>query len=839
MTKGRLRIYLGAAPGVGKTYAMLDEGFRRKERGTDVVVGYVETHGRPKTELQLRDLEVVPRQVLTHRDQRFEEMDVDAILARHPHVALVDELAHTNVPGSRNAKRWEDIDELLDAGIDVISTVNIQHLESLNDVVEEITGVTQRETVPDAFVRQAEQIELVDMTPEALRRRMAHGNIYRPDKVDAALGNYFRVGNLTALRELALLWVADQVDASLHEYRLRHGIAEAWETRERVAVALTGAPGADDLIRRAARIATRSKAELIGIHVESPDGLTGGGRGALDEHRQLLVNLGGTYREVVGADVGHALVKTALAEDATQLIIGASRRSRWTELLQGSVVNTIAQSAGGSLDIHIIATNPGAAEPPPQTITKPPFRQLSRLPRRRQLAGLGAALLGLPMLTLSLVPLRDRLGFASVGFCFLLAVVVIGTVGGVWVAAIAAVFGFLLLNYFFADPIHTFTITNERDFIALVAFLVVAAVVSVLVERAARRSADAAKARSEAETLAGMAGMLLRDDDPLPELVGVLVSSFALAGVSVLRSAGTSWIIEASAGADPPASPRTATLARPLGTDVHLAVNGKLTGDDRRVLDSFATQLEIAVNSRQLRASAAQSAAHAKANELRATLLGAVSHDLRTPLTTIKTTASSLLDPAVSLETDVRDELLETIVDEADRLNVMVSNLVDLGRLEAQVVDVDTHPVDLEGVVAAAIRTTPNNRDNLQVDIADDLPPVLADPVLLERAVANLVGNALQYSPARSPITVDAAPGNDAIELRVIDHGPGIPRTHRVRAFQPFQRLDGAPEAEGVGLGLAVARGFIEAMGGTLHIDETPGGGTTMVATLHIANGSD
>ena len=279
MARGTLRIYVGAAPGVGKTFAMLNEGWRRKERGTDVVVGFLETHGRALTAVQLRDLEVIPRRVIEYRGQSFEEMDLDAVLVRAPKVALVDELAHTNVPGSRNSKRWQDIDELLAAGIDVISTVNIQHLESLNDVVEQISGVVQRETVPDAVVRGADQIELVDMTPEALRRRMAHGNIYGPEKVDAALSHYFRVGNLGALRELALLWVADRVDESLEEYRERHGITEPWETRERVVVALTGAPGAERLIRRGARMAARSHAELVGLHVRSSDGLASPRRG--------------------------------------------------------------------------------------------------------------------------------------------------------------------------------------------------------------------------------------------------------------------------------------------------------------------------------------------------------------------------------------------------------------------------------------------------------------------------------------------------------------------------------------------------------------------------------
>ena len=344
--RGLLRVYLGAAPGVGKTYAMLEEGRRARDRGRDVVVGFVESYGRPRTQEAIDGLEVVPRKVISYRDCQFEEMDTDAILARHPQRALVDELAHTNVPGSRHVKRWQDVDELLDAGIDVITTVNIQHLESLNDVVERITGARQRETVPDDIVRAADQIEVVDITPEALRRRMVHGNIYGPDKVDAALANYFQIGNLAALRELALLWVANEVDAALEEYRARHGITDPWETRERIVVGLTESPHNEDLIRRSARLAQRLHGELLGVHVGRGEGLVDKQGDRLAAHRQLLEDLGGEYHDVVGDDVASALVDFALAQNATQLVIGSSRRSRWTELVRGSVINRVIRRAG-------------------------------------------------------------------------------------------------------------------------------------------------------------------------------------------------------------------------------------------------------------------------------------------------------------------------------------------------------------------------------------------------------------------------------------------------------------------------------------------------------------
>src|SRR5581483_11494431 len=495
----------------------------------------------------------LPRKTMEYRGAVFEEMDVDAVLARRPERVLVDELAHTNVPGSRHDKRWQDIDEILDAGINVISTVNIQHLESLNDVVENITGIQQRETVPDGWVRGADQIELVDMTPEALRRRMAHGNIYKSDKIDAALGNYFRVGNLAALRELALLWLADRVEESLDAYRERHGITGPWETKERVVVALTGAPSGDDLIRRAARMTARTRGELIGVHVQSDDGLSGPGSGALDRQRHLLEELGGHYHEVVGGDVARALVQFAKAENATQLVMGASRRSRWAELARGSVITPVVRDAAGAFDVHVISTE-GAGEG--TSLRTPAWFRLAPLSRGRTFTGFMLALVGLPLLTLVLTQFRSHLGFQNVLLIFLLFVVATTTIGGIWPGLVASVGGFLLLNWFFAPPIHTFTIGNTRDLLALIAFLVIAGVISALVNQVERRAADAARASARANALGHMAGTVLEKADPLPDLTTELVISFRLDGASVLsRGEDSEWHTVAAAGEDPPRRP--------------------------------------------------------------------------------------------------------------------------------------------------------------------------------------------------------------------------------------------------------------------------------------------
>ncbi|MBW8826416.1 MAG: sensor histidine kinase KdpD [Acidobacteria bacterium] len=802
MARGILRVYLGAAPGVGKTFAMLDEGWRRKERGTDVVVGYVETHGRPKTSSQLRDLEVVPRQAITYRDQVFEEMDLDALLARRPEVALVDELAHSNVPGAGNTKRWQDIEALLDAGISVITTVNIQHLESLNDVVRQITGVEQRETVPDAVVRAADQIELVDMSPEALRRRMAHGNIYDPAKIDAALANYFRIGNLAALRELALLWVADRVDESLQDYRERHGIAQPWQTKERVVVALTGAPSGDALVRRAARMAMRTKGELVGVHVQPSDGLAGERPSGLDAQRALLEELGGRFHQVPGSDVAAALVQVARAENATQIVLGASHRSRLTELFRGSVINSVVRQSGGAIDVHVISNDEEPSVPRQYRTGGPLWRRLAPLDRSRRIAGFMLAVGGPPLLTVALTRIRGSLGLQNALLCYLLLVVAVATTGGIWPAAIACLLGFALLNWYFTPPFHTFTIANSRDSLALFAFIVVAGVISTLVDLASRRRHEAARARIEAQSLARIAGLVLGERDPVTRLVDDLIVTFRLEGAAIMRPARQGW---------------TAT-------------------EDRELLAAYATQLSVALVSRRLRTEAASAEALAKTNELRTALLAAVSHDLRTPLAAIKTAATSLLADDVTLEPSLQLELLETINGETDRLNTLVGNLLDMSRLQTGAVNVLLTPVDLEEVVGLAVASLPDSsRVDVQVD--QTLPQVKADLALLERVIANLLANALAFSPGDSTVAVQAARDGQRVDLHVVDRGAGIPFEAREHVFLPFQRLGDNPNGTGVGLGLAVAKGFVEAMDGELTVEDTPGGGCTMIVSLRSAEG--
>ena len=830
--RGSLRVYLGAAPGVGKTFAMLNEGRRAKDRGRDVVVGFVETHNRPLTAQAIGDLEVMPRTSISYRDTTFEEMDVDAIIARRPERALVDELAHTNIPGSRNEKRWQDVEELLAAGIDVTSTLNIQHLESLNDVVERITGIKQRETIPDEIVRAAEQVELVDITPEALRRRMVHGNIYAPDKIDASLANYFRAGNLGALRELALLWVADKVDVGLEEYRERHGITKPWETRERVVVAVTGAPGTEALIRRAARIAQRAHGEVLGVHVTSDEGLAGPSAELLDQHRKLVEDVGGEFHEVAGADVAAALVEFATAENATQLVLGASHRSRWEELLRGSVINRVVHLSG-PIDVHVISHEaaPELSSSVERRLVRLRRLSVSPLSPRRQLAGWVLAAAGVPLLTLLLAQIRESTGLTTVLLTYLALIVVVSVVGGTWPALVAAVAAFLCANWFFTPPFYEWTVAEGENVVALFVFLGIALGVSRIVDTAARRATEAARARGHARTLARLAATT-GDEDPVPALLQSLRSAFALDAVAVLRREGRDWVIEASVGEPPITDPHDAETVKELNADVVLALEGpNIPAEDLLILNAFADQLASVLEHGRLRVEAGRAHILADANELRGALLQAVSHDLRTPLASIKACSTSLKNRDVTWSPQETEEFIDTIDTETDRLTALVGNLLDMSRVQAGVVQPSIVPTPPEDVVLAAVFSLGQRAAIVDVNVPESLPEVRADPALLERAIANVVDNAITFSADGSRVQVEATEFEQRVEIRVKDRGPGVPAADRERVFQPFQRL-GDNRPGGVGLGLAVANGFLTAMGATIEIDDTPGGGATVLIGL-------
>ncbi|MCX4547671.1 sensor histidine kinase KdpD [Streptomyces sp. NBC_01387] len=833
MARGKLRIFLGAAPGVGKTYTMLAEAHRRVERGTDCVVAFVEHHDRPRTEVMMHGLEQIRRREITYRGSVFTEMDVDAVLERAPAVALVDELAHTNVPGSRNTKRWQDVEELLQAGIDVVSAVNIQHLESLGDVVESITGVAQRETVPDEVVRRADQLELVDMSPQSLRRRMAHGNIYKPDKVDAALSNYFRPGNLTALRELALLWVADRVDEYLQQYRGEHNIRSTWQARERIVVGLTGGPEGRTLIRRAARMAAKgSGSEILAVYIARSDGLTSASPKELAVQRTLVEDLGGTFHHVIGEDIPSALLEFARGVNATQIVLGSSRRKTWQYIFGPGVGQTVARDSGPDLDVHIVTH---------EEVAKGrglPVARGARLGKVRIIWGWLAGVVGPAILTVLLTNIDADLGLANDMLLFLSLTVAAALLGGLLPALASAAFGSLLLNYFFAPPLHLLTISNSKNIVAIVIFVSVAVAVASVVDQAARRTHQAARLRAESEILSFLAGSVLRGETTLDALLERVRETFAMDSVALLerKSDVDPWVCAGSVGPRTLARPEEADVDMPIGDHMAMALSGRvLPAEDRRVLGAFAAQAAVVLDRQRLVGEAEEARRLAEGNRIRTALLAAVSHDLRTPLAAIKAAVSSLRSDDVSWSDEDEAELLAGIEDGADRLDHLVGNLLDVSRLQTGTVTPLIREIDLDEVVPMALGGVPEG--SAELDIPETLPMVAVDPGLLERAVANIVENAVKYNPGDVPVTVAASALGDRVELRVADRGPGVPDEAKERIFEPFQRLGDAPRGVGVGLGLAVARGFVEAMGGTLGAEDTPGGGMTMVLTLAAAGG--
>lgn len=821
--RGRLRVLLGAAPGVGKTYAMLEEGARLQNEGADVVVAVVETHGRAATLRMTRGLEAVPRRSVRHRDVELSEMDLDAVLARRPDVALVDELAHTNAPGSRHEKRWQDVRELLDAGIDVISTVNIQHIESLNDVVEQITGAPQRETVPDEVLRAADQVEVVDLAPQALRDRLAGGLVYPAERVDAALSNYFRLGNLTALRELALLWLADEVDQALKDYRAEHGIERRWEARERVVVTLTGGPEGETLLRRGARIAARSAGgQLLAVHVTSQDGLRAAHPAALAEQRALVEKLGGTFHQVVGEDVPRALVEFARSVDATQLVLGVSRRSRLAALLTGPGIGATVIRESGDIDVHIVTHSAAGGR-----FALP--RLGGALSARRRLAGFALAMVGGPLLTWLLVSFRSTESITSDVLSYQLLVVVVALVGGIWPALWAAVLSGITLDYFFVEPLFTITVQEPLHLLALGLYVTIAILVSFVVDRAARKTRAARRAAAESELLQTVSGSVLRGSGAVEALVERAREAFGLAGVRLV--AGD--VVLATSGEPLPDGRHTPV---PIGERAVLELHGAdLPASERRLLAVIVAQLDAALAHRDLAEVASGLEPLAASDRVRSALLSALSHDLRRPLAAATAAVGGLRSAPLdgTLSEDDRAELLATADESLATLAALVTDLLDVSRLQAGALAISLSTVDAADVVLPALDEL--GLGPATVDLALAAPPMRADPVLLQRAVVNLLANAVRHSPDGARVRIASSAFGDMVELRIVDHGAGVPADRRDDIFVPFQRLGDTDNTTGLGLGLALSKGFVEGMGGTLTPEDTPGGGLTMVIALPAA----
>ncbi|PZF61725.1 histidine kinase [Curtobacterium sp. MCBD17_013] len=821
MQRGRLRVLLGAAPGVGKTYTMLEEGRRLRDEGRDVVVAVVETHGRAATAALVAGLELVPRRTVLHRGVRLDDMDLEAVLARRPDVALVDELAHTNAPGSPHDKRWQDVEAILAAGIDVISTVNVQHMQSLSTVVQEITGTVQRETVPDAVVRAADQIEVVDLSPQALRDRLSDGLVYPAARIDAALSNYFRLGNLTALRELALLWLADEVDDALKKYRAEHGIQHKWEARDRVLVALTGGPEGETLLRRGARIAARSAGgELAAVHVTTSDGLRERHPGALGRQRALVEQLGGTYHQVVGDDVPTTLVRFARSVDATQIVIGVSRRSRVLAALTGPGIGTTIVRESGDIDVHIVTHSAAGGR-----LALP--RLGGSLSRSRVVAAFLLALAIGPLLTFVLSSVGDRDAITVEVLAYQMLVLVVALVGGMWPAVFAAVLSGLSLDFFFVQPLYTVTVQRPWHLAALILYVASAVAVSWVVDRSARRSRAARRAAAESALLVGIAGSVLRGDDALQALVDRAREAFGFDGVLVRQ--GEDVVAEAGAVRGAP----SATTRLQSGGTVEF--HGSADPGGQRLLRVVERQIDVALDHRTLARTAGEAERIAAADRVRSAILAAVGHDVRRPLAAASAAIQGLRAQDVTLSDHDREVLLTTADESLRTLGSLLADLLDVSRVQAGALAVATAPIGVDTVVAPALDELELGPGAVDLDLPAELPPVRADAVLLQRVVVNLLANAERYAPAGTRVRVAASAFAGMVELRIADQGPGIPPERRDDVFMPFQRLGDTDNDTGLGLGLALARGFIEAMDGSVEVDDTPGGGLTVVVRLPIA----
>ena len=825
VARGTLRIYLGFAPGAGTTYALLDEAHRRAGRGSEVVVAALDGKGRRSTEELVTGLELVGDRS-DGPDGTFRlTLDPGAVLARRPRVVVVDDLAACDGEHAR----WHAVERLRDAGIDVVTTLDVSAVESLADVVAAITGLERVARVPDSVLRSAEQIQLIDQTPEALRRRLAHGNIFPAERVDAAVDATFRPETLAELRELTMRWLADRVQARTST---EPGDARRHELHEGIVVALSGAPSSPEVLRRAARLADRQGARLIGVHVRSvaagPDVSP-----AVMDQRQLLEAMGGEYLEVASDDVADALIRVAVAERATQLVVGASHRGRWQEFRHGAVVAEIVRRS--PVDVHVVGGLPPARpDRSARTRRRPPLVRGGR-----RLAGWVLAI-GLPALVAEVLVAADRhLDLAAQLIVMPLAVTAAAAVGGAMAGAAAALWAFVLANWCFIPPVHELSISNPEDALSLGAFLVVAIVIGSYVSVAARRSAEAVRARADASALASLAGTAAATDNPLPAVVDRLRVAYGGVGATLFDRVGGLWVVMASAGFEAPSAPDGVALSLPVTDTTRLAIDGPdLRGVDPEVTAAFLDQLALTVDRQRLRAAEEESRSAAAANELRAALLAAVSHDLRTPLATVKAASSTLAQLGESLSPAERSELLATVDNGVDRLTALVVNLLGMGRIQAGVVELDLRELVVDEVVHQAVLDVGPTEVDIRVDVPEVLPSVTADRPLLVHVLVNLIDNACTWSPAAEAVRVDALVVNGALHVRVVDRGPGIPVEDRDRVLEPFQRSSvplGEGRSAGTGLGLAVAAGFCALMDLELRLEDTPGGGTTATVVMPVS----
>jgi two-component system sensor histidine kinase KdpD len=847
--RGRLKIFLGAAPGVGKTYEMLQVARSRRAEGVDVVIGIVETHGRKETGALVAGLEMVPRRTVEYKGRALEEMDIDAVLARRPKLVLVDELAHTNAPGSRHPKRYLDVEELIAAGIDVDTTLNIQHVESLNDVVAQITRIRVRETVPDSVLDKADEIEIVDLTPGDLIQRLGDGKVYVPEQAQRALKHYFSPGNLTALRELALRRTAQRVDEQMLTYMRARGIAGPLAAGDRLLVCISESRAAPALIRYARRVADRLGAKWIAIHVETSryQNLSEAERDRIAEGLRLAERLGAETLTLPGNRIADELLAYARAGNVTQIIIGKSRRSAWFRLLHGSVVRDLIRHAG-EIGIQIVAGDEDSPDPAEKRVaTARGGQNFNPLPY--------VASAGITVVALLLgLALQRFLVVSNIALVFLPGVLISAILYGLLPSLFVCVLSVLAFNFFFLPPLYTFTIADPENVVALFFFLVVALITSNLT---ARTRGQAMTARLRAKTTAELyafsrklAGIVELDDllwatayqiasmlkvrvvVLLPEGDGIAVRAGYppedLLDDADLAAARWSWDHDRPAGRGADTLPGAKRLFLPLRTGRGAvgvlgierdAPGPLLTPDEQRLLDALGDQAAVAIERIKLVADVDAARILAETERLRSALLTSISHDLRTPLAAILGAATSLRSYGGLYAENERAELAATIQEEAERLNRFVTNLLDMTRLEAGALEPNFALIDVGEIVGTVLHRAAKvlEHHRIAVDLAPDLPMLSLDFVLFEQVLFNLLDNAAKYAPPGSTVTVRARRRHGSVAIEVLDEGGGIPPEQVDRVFEKFYRISRTDrQRAGTGLGLAISRGFVEALGGTI-----------------------
>lgn len=870
-TRGRLKIFFGASAGVGKTYAMLEAAQQRRAEGIDVVVGYVEPHGRVETEALLDGLEQIPPRSVEYHGTQLREFDLDGALARQPQLILVDELAHTNVAGSRHAKRWQDVAELLAVGIDVYTTVNVQHIESLNDVVAQIAGVVVRETVPDQIIDAADEVELIDLTPDDLLQRLKEGKVYVPQQAQRALTGFFRKGNLIALRELALRRTAERVDAQMEDYRRDHAIANPWPAAVRLLVGVGGSESPAQLVRAARRIAAGMRAEWTVAYVETPREL----RRAAAEREQtiqalrLAEQLGATTTILIGANVADELLTYSRSRNISKIIVGKPGKARWREVLSGSITNSLMRSAD-PIDVYVL----GGERETPQ-----PDAPAAHPATSPAAYGWSVAIVVACTVLLALVEwLFPAFAEANLIMTYLLGVLIVAVYLGRGPAILASLLSVLAFDFFSVPPYLTFAISDTQYLATFAVMLVVALVISNLTARF-RQQAETARQRERrtaalyalSRDLASVRGTeeLLRVTvrhvfetfesravvllpiapgklQPWGSAVGWARSTNAeqIFAPDAAEQGVAQWVYDHSqmAGLGTSTLPSAKSLYLPLvASQQTVGVLGTRPSDPQRfqtpeqlhLLETFANQAALAFERALLAAEAEQALVTAETERLRASLLSSVSHDLRTPLAVISGASSTLLESGETLTAATRDDLARTIVDEAGRLNRLLGNLLEMTRIEAGGINVQKEWQPIEEVVGAALaRVEANNPDrSITTLLPADLPLVPIDATLIEQVLINLLDNAVKHTPVGTPIELRATASNGAIVVEVADRGPGLPPGDEQRVFDKFYRAQPS-DTRGVGLGLAIAHGMVEAHGGRIWAENRPHGGAVFRFTL-------